>query len=365
VLPTPVAIAKGQKFSVVVELTTPGYNYPIPIEVAVAGYSSQATASPGQSYMSANGSTWLDMTTINPTINVSLKAFSNDQQNTAPTATTGTATAITANSATLAGTVNPNGADTHVWFLYGVSSTLSGASQTVSQDLGSGTTATATSANLSSLNGGTQYYFQVVAQNNSGTTYGTISNFTTTTAQAFTIAGTSLTVTKGATTGNTSTITVTPLNEFAGTVALSCAITPTAASDPATCSLTPASVTLSGTTAQTTTLSVYTTAATSCSALADPMHRGFPWHAAGGAVLACVLLFGIPARRRSWRTMLGMLALFLTLTGGILACGGGGGGGGSTCNVVNPGTTAGAYTITVTGTSGSSTATGTVALTVQ
>jgi hypothetical protein len=61
--------------------------------------------------------------------------------------------------------------------------------------------------------------------------------------------------------------------------------------------------------------------------------------------------------------MLGMLALFLTLTGGMLACGGGGGG--STCNVVNPGTTAGAYTIIVTGTSGSITATGTFVLTVQ
>jgi len=366
VLPTPVAITKGQKFSVVIELTTPGYNYPVPVEVAVTGYSSQATASPGQSYMSTNGSTWLDTTTINSTLDVALKAFSNDQQNTTPTATTGTATAITANSATLAGTVNPNGADTRVWFLYGASSTLSGASQTNSQDLGSGTTATAASANLTSLNAGTQYYFQVVAQNSTGATNGTINTFTTASVSGFTISGTTVTALPGATTGNTSTITVTPSNEFAGTVALSCAITPTPASDPATCSLAPASVTISGTTAQTT-LSVFTTAATSCSAQADPIHRSVPWFAGGGAVLACVLLFGIPARRRSWRTMLGMLALFLALTGGVLACGGGGSGGGTkVCStLINPGTTAGAYTITVIGTSGSTTATGTVALTVQ
>jgi hypothetical protein len=75
--------------------------------------------------------------------------------------------------------------------------------------------------------------------------------------------------------------------------------------------------------------------------------------------LACMLLIGIPARRR-WRSGLGMLALLITLVGGMLACGGGG------CTVPNnPGTTAGTYTITVTGTSGLVTATNTVILTVQ
>ena len=97
----------------------------------------------------------------------------------APTATTGSASVITASSATLAGTVNPNDADTHVWFLYGTSSTLSGATQTTSQDIGSGTTTTAVSANLSSLNASTKYYYQVVAQNSTGTTNGTIGSFTT------------------------------------------------------------------------------------------------------------------------------------------------------------------------------------------
>jgi hypothetical protein len=112
------------------------------------------------------------------------------------------------------------------------------------------------------------------------------------------------------------------------------------------------------------TLTVYTTAATSAS-LADPMHRGFPWYTEGGAALACILLIGIPARRRRWRTMLGMAALLVALTGGVLSCGGGGGGGIGSGGNSNPGTTAGAYTITVTATSGTTTATGTVALTVQ
>ena len=68
----------------------------------------------------------------------------------------------------------------------------------------------------------------------------------------------------------------------------------------------------------------------------------------GGAVLALLVLFGIPARRRSWRAMLGVLALMVAL-GSLAACGGGGGsssgGGGGT-----PGTTSGVYTFTVTGT---------------
>jgi len=62
-------------------------------------------------------------------------------------------------------------------------------------------------------------------------------------------------------------------------------------------------------------------------------------------------------------TMLGMMALLGALTGGVLACGGGGS---APCTpVVKPGTTAGTYTITVTGTSGTLTPTGTVTLTVQ
>jgi hypothetical protein len=78
--------------------------------------------------------------------------------------------------------------------------------------------------------------------------------------------------------------------------------------------------------------------------------------------LACVLLFGIPARRRRWRTAFAMLALLVTLMGGLLACGGSGGS--PPCTPM-PGTTPGTYTITVTGTSGATTATGTVSLSVQ
>ena len=96
-----------------------------------------------------------------------------------PTATTTSATSVTTSSATINGTVNPNGTDTQVWFLYGTSSSLSGATQTSSYDLGSGTSASGLQANLTVLSPGTSYYFRIVAQNSSGTTNGSILSFTT------------------------------------------------------------------------------------------------------------------------------------------------------------------------------------------
>ena len=59
--------------------------------------------------------------------------------------------------------------------------------------------------------------------------------------------------------------------------------------------------------------------------------------AGGGVALGCLLLLSVPARRRAWRSMVGMLALVAAIgTIGISGCGGGssssggGGGGGST-----------------------------------
>jgi hypothetical protein len=71
-----------------------------------------------------------------------------------------------------------------------------------------------------------------------------------------------------------------------------------------------------------------------------------------GAILALMMFFGIPARRRSWRAMLGML-LLITALGSLAACGGGsggssGGGGGTS----DPGTASGKYVFTVNATGG-------------
>jgi hypothetical protein len=123
-------------------------------------------------------------------------------------------------------------------------------------------------------------------------------------------------------------------------------------------------VSITGTTGVPATLTVSTTAASSAS-LAYPNRPGIPWYATGGATLACLLLFGIPAKRRSWQSMLGILLLLVALTGGAVACGGSVSGSSGSNKSSNPGTTAGTYTITVTATSGATTANVPVTLTVQ
>lgn len=177
---------------------------------------------------------------------------------------------------------------------------------------------------------------------------------------SFTINGTAITVTSGATNGNTSTIILTPLGGFTGAVNLSCAITPSAASDPATCSV-PASVTITGASAQTTTLTVNTTAAT----MARNQNRTLIWTSVGGSAFAILLCVGVPSRRRKWLSMLGVLLLSIVSIGGMSACGGGGGNGGGGGGASNAGTTAGTYTVTITGTSDATTEIGTITLTVQ
>ncbi|MGD0732720.1 MAG: beta-propeller fold lactonase family protein, partial [Terracidiphilus sp.] len=72
-----------------------------------------------------------------------------------------------------------------------------------------------------------------------------------------------ITVAPGATSGNTSIITVTPGSSFTGTVTLACTVaSPTGATNPTTCSLSPTSVSITDTTAQTSTLTATTGATT-------------------------------------------------------------------------------------------------------
>ncbi len=143
-----------------------------------------------------------------------------------------------------------------------------------------------------------------------------------------------------------STITITPTN-YTGTVNLACALTSAPSGANATynptCSLSANSVMITSAAAGTATATFATTSPTT-GALAYPKTNRW-YTAAGGAVLACVLFFGIPARRRGWRSMLGLLVFLIAMAGA--GCGGGGGG---NHNPTTPGTTIGAYTFTVTGT---------------
>jgi len=72
----PVTLTTNARFSVIVKLTTPGHNWPVPIEQREPGYSDAASAYTGQSFISYDNIDWLDLATswdINT--NVCLKAF--------------------------------------------------------------------------------------------------------------------------------------------------------------------------------------------------------------------------------------------------------------------------------------------------
>jgi Galactose oxidase, central domain/Kelch motif len=94
----------------------------------------------------------------------------------APAVTTGIATSIASNSATLSGTVNPNGCNTTVRFQYGT--TTNYGSVTANQSYNGNTTQNV-NGNISGLTASTTYHFRIVAINSGGTTYGSDRTFTT------------------------------------------------------------------------------------------------------------------------------------------------------------------------------------------
>lgn len=103
----------------------------------------------------------------------------------APAATTQGATSVSATGATLHGTVDPEGADTHYYFQYGIGSGYGSATSTV--DAGSGNSGEGVSAVLSSLSPGTTYHYRLVTTNAVSTTDGADQTFTTVGAPAASI----------------------------------------------------------------------------------------------------------------------------------------------------------------------------------
>jgi hypothetical protein len=166
---------------------------------------------------------------------------------------------------------------------------------------------------------------------------------------AFSISATSPAAVTAGSSGS-STITVTASGSYAGTASLTCTLTnsPSSAVDPPTCTLSPTSVTLStSSTSGTVTAAIATTAASTTTPVTDLARlrpKGTGWMG-GSAVLALLVFFGIPARRRGWRSMLGALALVAALAT-LSGCGDfWQAPSGDTAG----GTTSGTYTFTVTG----------------
>ena len=148
----------------------------------------------------------------------------------------------------------------------------------------------------------------------------------------------------------TATATLTS-GSYSGTLKLTCALTtsPTGAQSAPTCALNPASVALASGGTATSVLTISTTAASTASLL-QPERKHLWGFGGGSAVLALLLMCGIPARRRRWMSM--MVLFWIVVAAVAIGCGGGG-------TSTGPGTaatTAGNYTFTVTGTDSTSAA---------
>ena len=151
-----------------------------------SGQSVSVTATPGSGYTFSGwtGSGSGSYTGADNPASVALngpvtQTASFSQLSQAPSVTTGAASTITLASATLGGSINPNGSLTNAWFEWGTSNSLSSFSSTSPQGVGSGSALTQISATLSNLAANTTYYYRVTASNSGGSTQGTIQSFTT------------------------------------------------------------------------------------------------------------------------------------------------------------------------------------------
>lgn len=104
-----------------------------------------------------------------------------------PTAITGPARDVRANSARITGTVNPNGAATTYHFQYG--RTQSYGNSTPTRDAGSGGSAVGVDRSIGGLRPGTTYHYRILASNSEGRSTGRDRTFTTPTARPRAVTG--------------------------------------------------------------------------------------------------------------------------------------------------------------------------------
>jgi hypothetical protein len=337
-----VTLIGGDYTSGAVALSSGAYSFTVPANSLSAGSDVFTVSYSGDStYAQATGTTTVAVTAVVGT-------------GTATVAVTPAATTLTTSTAlSVAVTVTGSGATPTGTV------TLSGGGYTsTAEPLASGSYTFTIPAN--SLTAGSDtltvtYAGDTTYASATGTASVTVTSSTSTTGTFALAASATSAVSPGS--PGSSTITVTGSGGYTGTANLTCALTssPSGAVDLPACTLSPTSVALSTTTTSgSVTATVTTTAATTAQLIAPrrPIGRtpsgtwtGGAW-TRGGAMLALVLFFGIPARRRSWRNLLGAFLLIAAL-GGLSACGDfWQAPGGNTAN----GTTAGSYTFTVTGT---------------
>ena len=297
----------------------------------------------------ANGTATLQTSFANAGSYTVTATYSGDSNN---TASTSAATAVTISPAASSTTLQaPSGGNVNGQIT--LKATVSGDSPTGSVSFSTGST----SLGMATLTSGVatlQTSFAAAGSYSVTATYkGDQNNAASTSSAAtiviaapdFTISATpaSGTITPGQTA--TFTFTVSPVGGYAGTVSFSCGTLPGQAA----CSFSPASVTPSGGSPASTTMTI--TTATS-SAMLNPERRSSPppWFPAGGLALAGVIGLAF-APKRIWRLnqqLRGLCWALLLASLSLLASGCGGGGNNSPSN---PGTPAGSYTVSVTASS--------------
>ena len=289
------------------------------------------------------------------TVSVSKSSFSLKAGaiNINPGSTTGnTATVTASSSGNFAGVVNlscavtssPTNATSPVTCSVPASIDMTGLAPATTPLTVNSTTSTTTGTYVVTVTGADATTGKVTAS--------TISTVTVTGTPAIALSNNGgITVTAGATTGNSATLTTTPSNGFTGLIGFACAVTtaPAGANDPIACAMSPSSVTISGVAEATSTLTISSTAATSA-AVKAASDRAASLRTLGGTALAGILFLFVPSRRR--RQLRGLLSLLVLIAvGSLVACGGGSSKStGTTPPATLPGTTTGAYVVTVTAT---------------
>ena len=167
-----------------------------------------------------------------------------------------------------------------------------------------------------------------------------------------------------ATAGNagSSVITVTGSGGFAGSVNLTCSVSPLPANDPPVCFISPSSVVLNTTTTSATANLRISTTAGAGSEFGPENNPSRPgWFASSaGLALCCIFLLVAINKKTRWATSLGLVAL-VSMGLGLLSCASGSGG----SSQINFGTPTGSYTVTVAASSGTAVQTTTISANVQ
>ena len=71
----PLQVTEGRRFVVAIRLYSPGEDHPLAMERPARKWMRRATATRGESFMSRNGTTWTDVTSVRANASVCLKAF--------------------------------------------------------------------------------------------------------------------------------------------------------------------------------------------------------------------------------------------------------------------------------------------------